>query len=160
MNRFQIRPLHDGDLHWVRHLLEARWLSTEIVTRGMVHHADRLPGFAATLDDTPVGLVTYQIEGDACEIITLNSLVERWGIGSALIEAVKEAAVAAGCSRLWLISSNDDQAALCFYQRKGFSVVAVYRNALEDSRRLKPEIPLVGMGGIPLLDEIELEMRC
>ena len=160
MNRFQIRPLHDGDLHWVRHLLEAHWLSTEIVTRGRVHHADRLPGFAATLDDTPVGLVTYQIEGDACEIITLNSLVERWGIGSALMEAVKEAAVAAGCSRLWLISTNDNQAALGFYQRKGFSVVAVYRNALEESRGLKPEIASVGMGGIPLLDEIELEMRC
>ncbi|HUV93240.1 MAG TPA: GNAT family N-acetyltransferase, partial [Anaerolineae bacterium] len=140
MNRFHVRPLHDGDRDWVKLLLEERWLSTDIVTRGRVHHADRLPGFTATLDDTPVGLVTYHIEDDACEIITLNSLVERWGIGSALIEAVREAAVAAGCSRLWLISTNDNQAALCFYQRKGFSVVAVYHDALEESRRLKPEI--------------------
>jgi len=144
----------------VKLLLEERWLSTDIVTRGRVHRADALPGFAATLDDTPVGLVTYHIEDDACEIITLNSLVERWGIGSALIEAVREAAVAAGCSRLWLISTNDNQAALCFYQRKGFSVVAVYHDALEESRRLKPEITLLGMGDIPLLDEMELEMRC
>lgn len=160
MNRFHVRPLHDGDRDWVKLLLEERWLSTDIVTRGRVHRADALPGFAATLDDTPVGLVTYHIEDDACEIITLNSLVERWGIGSALIEAVREAAVAAGCSRLWLISTNDNQAALCFYQRKGFSVVAVYHDALEESRRLKPEITLLGMGDIPLLDEMELEMRC
>jgi len=160
VNRFHVRPLHDGDRDWVKLLLEERWLSTDIVTRGRVHRADALPGFAATLDDTPVGLVTYHIEDDACEIITLNSLVERWGIGSALIEAVREAAVAAGCSRLWLISTNDNQAALCFYQRKGFSVVAVYHDALEESRRLKPEITLLGMGDIPLLDEMELEMRC
>lgn len=36
--------------------------------------------------------------------------------------------------------------------------VAVHRNALELSRRLKPGIPLIGDDGIPLRDEIELEL--
>jgi hypothetical protein len=48
--------------------------------------------------------------------------------------------------------------ALRFYQKRGFVLVAVHRNALEQSRKLKPEIPLIGDDEIPLRDEIELEM--
>jgi len=106
----------------------------------------------------PIGLVTYRIDGDECEITTLNSLVEGIGIGSALVAAIKDAAVSAECKRLWLITTNDNLPALRFYQKRGFLLVAVHRNALQQSRRLKPEIPLVGRDGIPLRDEIELEM--
>ncbi|MCG0275770.1 MAG: hypothetical protein L5655_06315 [Thermosediminibacteraceae bacterium] len=45
-----------------------------------------------------------------------------------------------------------------FYQKRGFLLVAVHRNALEQARKLKPEIPLIGIDGIPLRDEIELEL--
>jgi RimJ/RimL family protein N-acetyltransferase len=71
---------------------------------------------------------------------------------------VKEVAVASGCERLWLITTNDNTPALRFYQKRGFQLVAIHRNALEHSRRLKPQIPLLGLNGIPLRDEIELEM--
>ena len=77
---------------------------------------------------------------------------------SAEIEAVKEVACKAGCRRLWLITTNDNLNALRFYQKRGFALVAVHRNALEISRKFKPEIPLIGADGIPLRDEIELEM--
>lgn len=53
--------------------------------------------------------------------------------------------------------TDDNLHALRFYQNRGFVLVAVYRNALEISRQLKPEIPLIGKNGIPLRDEIELE---
>jgi len=36
--------------------------------------------------------------------------------------------------------------------------VGLNRNALEVSRKLKPEIPQIGYDGIPLRDEVELEM--
>jgi hypothetical protein len=49
--------------------------------------------------------------------------------------------------------------ALRFYQKRGFRLAALHFNALEQSRRLKPEIPLLGRDGIPLRDEIELEME-
>ncbi|MEW5718069.1 MAG: GNAT family N-acetyltransferase, partial [Chloroflexota bacterium] len=80
------------------------------------------------------------------------------GIGSALIDAVKLRARQAGCKRLWLITTNDNLTALRFYQKRGFTLAALHRNALEESRKIKPEIPLVGEHGIPLRDEIELEM--
>ena len=158
MAPFEVHPLRDDDRPWVAELLGREWGATRIVTRGRLFHADRLPGFVGLRDGQPCGLVTYRLEDDDCEIISLNSLVERSGVGSALIAAVREAALVAGCRRLWLITTNDNLAALRFYQLRGFRLVAVYPNALEASRRLKPEIPLVGHDGIPLRDEIELEL--
>ncbi|NQT84768.1 GNAT family N-acetyltransferase [bacterium] len=158
MRTFEIRPLNEGDHDAVARLLEGHWCSTKIVTRGRIHYADRLPGFIAVQEDELIGLVTYRIEGGECEIVTMNSLVNGIGIGSALVNAVKGVAASAKCKRLWLIMTNDNTAALHFYQKRGFFLVAVYRNALEQSRKLKPEIPFVGMDRIPIRDEIELEL--
>jgi GNAT superfamily N-acetyltransferase len=155
---FQIGPLSDHSRGWAERLIEEHWGSSVVVSRGIVHRPGALPGFTAEQDGDHVGLITYDVQGDDCEIVSLDSLVEGIGIGSALIEAVKEAAAAARCKRLWLITTNDNTAALRFYQKRGFSLVAVHRDALARSRELKPEIPLMGMDGIPLRDEIELEM--
>ena len=156
---FQIRSLVKEDKPWVAGLLEEWWAGPQVVTRGRLHLADELPGFKAILEGQPAGLITYRIEGEECEIVTMNSLVERRGIGSALIDTVKDVATKSDCRRLWLIMTNDNTAALWFYQKYGFALVAVYRNAIEQDRLLKPEIPLTGNDGIPLRDEIELEIR-
>jgi len=105
-----------------------------------------------------VGLLTYHVEGSMCEIGTLDSQREGRGISVALIEAVKVAARQAGCRRLWLITTNDNTHALRFYQKRGFCLVAVHRDAVAASRAIKPEIPLIGNDGIPIRDEVELEM--
>ena len=42
-----------------------------------------------------------------------------------------------------------------FYQRRGFVLAGVYPGAIEQSRRIKPQIPRVGNFGIPIRDEIE-----
>ncbi len=153
-----LRPLEPEDREWAARLLTERWGSPRIVTRGRVHDAGALPGVAAIEEGRPVGLATYHVEGRACEIVSLDAVVQGAGVGSALLQAVRDAALAAGCTRLWLITTNDNTAALRFHQKRGFRLAALYPNALEVSRRLKPEIPLVGRDGIPLRDEIELEM--
>ena len=159
MPDFEIRALNDADRGWVARLLTEHWASPRIVSRGRVHDGARLPGFAAVRDGRPIGLATYWIDGGDCEIVTLNSLAERQGVGSALTDVVKDVARQAACRRLWLITTNDNVFALRFYQKRGFVLVAVHRGALEEARRrLKPEIPLVGLDGIPLRDEIELEI--
>jgi GNAT superfamily N-acetyltransferase len=81
------------------------------------------------------------------------------GIGSTLINAVKRHADQSGCHRLWLITTNDKLRALRFYYKRGVVLVAVHRNALDESRKIKPQIPFIGNDGIPLRDEIELEME-
>lgn len=104
-----------------------------------------------------VGLATYEMNNYQCELITFNSFLPGFGIGSRLIECVEETARNAGCSRLWLITTNDNSNAIEFYQKRGFSLVAVHRNALHRTRKIKPELPEIGMNGIPFRDEIEME---
>ena len=50
--------------------------------------------------------------------------------------------------RVWLVTTNDNLAALRFYQRRGFALAALHPRAIEVSRRLKPSIPPVGHDGI------------
>ena len=159
---FVIRPLETSDRNWVAHFLDEHWSSTKVVSRGKAYYAHLLPGFAAELTDAPedapaVGLLTYNIEGDDCEIITVDSLQSEMGVGTALLEAVIAVAREAGCKRVWLITTNDNLDALRFYQKRGFELVAVHRGALAEARKLKPQIPIVGKDAIPLRDEIELE---
>ncbi len=154
----EIRPLTAGDRDWVRGLITERWGAEIVVAHGTIYRPVELPGFAAMGDGGRVGLVTYSLAGDACEVVTIDALLPGQGIGTALIEAVRETARRAGCRRLWLITTNDNLEALRFYQRRGFRLVALRPGAMEAARRLKPEIPLVGAFGIPLRDEIELEM--
>ena len=143
----------------MRSLLEESWGAANVITRGRVYAADRLPGFAAWSGARPVGLVTYHISNQECEIISLNGVMEGQGIGTALITAVKHAAIERGCRRLWLITTNDNSRALAFYQKRGFHLCALYPNAITESRRIKPEIPQMGINGIPIRDELELEIR-
>jgi len=158
MTPFKIRPINRKDKKWVTALLKEQWAGPVIITRGKVHQANELPGFIAEYEGERAGLITYEITGEECEIVTMNSLAEGKGVGSALIDAVRDVAVKARCKRLWLITSNDNTRALRFYQKYGFSLVAVYRGAIDELRKLKPEIPLTGNDGIPIRDEIELEM--
>jgi len=76
-----------------------------------------------------------------------------------LVDTVKEGAKAKGCRRLWLITTNDNLNALGFYQRRGFRLIALHPNALEASRKLKPQISLKAANGIPIRDELELELE-
>ena len=158
MGDFILRAIDREDRNWVAQFLDDHWGSTRVVSRGQAYLAHLLPGFVAIEDDEHVGLITYRLDAEDCEIVTLDSLRENEGIGSALIEAVREVAVAESCTRLWLITTNDNLNALRFYQKRGFRLVAVYPSALDDSRKIKPEIPLYGKDGIPLRDEIELEL--
>ena len=140
-------------------MLSEHWGSTLSVSRGCVHDAELLPGFVAESSGSPAGLVTYNIEKDQCEVVTLNSLAEKQGIGGALVNAVRNDAYSKKCGRLWLITTNDNTYAFKFYQKLGFKVSAYHIDAVEQSRKLKPGIPYVGLDGIIIRDEIELEMK-
>ncbi len=153
-----IRPITRMDHAPVAQFIQAHWGDLVVISRGNVHRPAELDGFIAEDGDELVGLLTYAVTGDAWEVVTIDAVRPFQGIGSGLLTAVKQAAQSAGCHRLWLITTNDNLAALRFYQRRGFDLVAVHRNALEQSRQLKPQIPLIGLDAIPLRDEIELEM--
>jgi GNAT superfamily N-acetyltransferase len=155
---FWIREAQEVDREWMREVATRRWGSPVVVSRGQAHSVESLPGLLAMRHDWPLGLLTYHIAGSECEIITLDSMIGGMGLGTMLLAAIQQTARAARCQRLWLITTNDNTTALRYYQKRGFRLVAVHIDALEHSRRIKPEIPLIGNDGIPLRDEIELQM--
>ncbi len=158
MAEFTVRPLTSADCNWVSRFMVAEWGAEIVVAHGEIFRPADLPGFAAFVGEEPVGLLTYNITRNECEIVTLDSWREGLGIGKALIEAARQAAGRVGCGRLFLVATNNNTRALRFYQKRGFIIAAVRLNALEESRRIKPEIPLTDEDGLPIRDEIELEM--
>ena len=151
------RAAINADREWMRAFLAERWGDTRIVSRGRVHEASALPALIAERAGERCGLATYLIENSECELITLDATLERAGVGSALLAAVESTARAAGCRRVVLITSNDNLAALRFYQIRGYRFVAVHTDAITRARSVKPTIPISGRDGIPICDEIELE---
>ncbi|HUC96248.1 MAG TPA: GNAT family N-acetyltransferase [Candidatus Saccharimonadales bacterium] len=133
------------------------WGNNFIVSKGKTVYGKDLPGFMTLKDNSIIGLLTYHLENNFCEIVTLDSLMPSVGIGSALIQKMIDKAKNKKYSRLWLITTNDNIDAMKFYQRRGFVIKAVYPNAIEESRKLKQNIPKIGDYGIPIRDEIELE---
>ncbi len=129
-----------------------------IVSCGRLLDASVEPGFVCLEDGQILGLLLYNIEGEDCEITALISYREGAGIGAALVDAARSAADAAGCRRLWLITTNDNTPAIRWYQKRGFSLKAVHLNALDRARELRAGIPLTGRDGIPLLHEFEFEL--
>lgn len=152
-----LRRLSSNDLPRLRQFWIDHWGGGEMITRGNVYRPEQLEGFVVEEDGEWIGLLTFVVREGECEVTSLDSLREGKGIGSKLIDQALEEARARGCTRLFLITTNDNLNALGFYQRRGFEIVTVYRRAVNESRKLKPGIPLVGYNNIPLRDEIELE---
>jgi ribosomal protein S18 acetylase RimI-like enzyme len=136
----------------------ARWNSLRVARLGRIERPLDHPALLADDSGRLVGVLTYVLDGPQCEVLTLHVDDQRRGVGSALVAEARRLAASANCTRLWVITTNDNLDALRFYQRRGFRLAALHRGAVDDSRaRLKPEIPWRGDHGIPLRDELELE---
>lgn len=136
----------------------SHWFTTDMAVRGEIVDMTKLDGFVVYDKETIIGLITYKIKGNECEIMSLDSLKENQGIGTALVNKVIEIAREKKCRKIELITTNDNINAIGFYQKRGFEMSNLYCNALEISRKLKPSIPLMGNFNIPLKHEIEFKM--
>jgi ribosomal protein S18 acetylase RimI-like enzyme len=156
---FAIVRLEESDRPALRKFWAAHWGEDFMVAHGRIFRPDNLDGFIALDGREWVGLVTFYFEASFCEVLSLDSLRPGTGIGTALIKAAEKAARQAGCHTLKLITTNDNTPALRLYQKLGFELVALRRQAVNESRKVKPSIPEFGLDGIPIRDEIELELR-
>ena len=110
-------------------------------------------------DDEIIGVATYAIRGGECEVVAIEAYQERRGIATALMDEIRARARAAGCRRLWLVTTNDNVPAIAFYQQWGMDLAALRRDAITRARRLKPDIPATGYGDIPMRHELEFEIE-
>lgn len=143
----------------INEFIKIHWFSTDMVIRGEIVDMTKVDGFAMYENEKITGLITYRIIDSECEITSLDSLEEKRGIGTALINKVRELAVKDGLKKLKLITTNDNINALRFYQKYGFDMARLYHNSMEGARKLKPAIPLIGDNSIPLRHEIEFEIN-
>jgi GNAT superfamily N-acetyltransferase len=157
LGQVQIRSRREGERGAVARFLERQWGSPVQVAHGTVFRPAELPGLIAQAPGEPMaGLLTYEVRGPVLEIITLNAVPRRAGIGTALVEEAIAEAVRRGCREVRLTTTNDNVDALRFYQRRGFRLAELRPGAVARARAAKPEIPGTGEHGIPLRDELDL----
>jgi septum formation protein len=158
-----VRDLTGEDRDWLAEVVAAAW-GLPVVSLSGVHDVLRLPGLVA--EDEPggarLGALTYQVQAGAgagwpgLEVVTLNSLPEGRGAGTALLAEARQRASRAG-QRLWLSTGNDNVQAIGFYQRRGMDLVGLHRNFADEVRRFKPGLPGEPGGEITFRHAVELE---
>jgi GNAT superfamily N-acetyltransferase len=153
-----VRPVEDSDRDWLRETL-AQSGHLRILSRGrLTEDASKLGGFLAEHAGTKLGYALVRIDNDELEVVALEALTRRQGIGTALLATAADEARKAGCARAWLITTNDNLDAVRFYQRRGWDLVALHRDSVTAGRNVKPEIPEVGDYGLPIRHELEFEL--
>lgn len=155
----QIIPIEVAIRPMINKFIIEHWFSNVMVVRGNAVDMTNLDGFVVFEDDHIVGLITYKMENNECEIMSLDSLIENRGVGTALVNKVISIAKLAGCCRVRVMTTNDNIRSLSFYQKRGFDMAAFYKNSLDVARAIKPDIPLIGDDNIPIRHEIEFELR-
>lgn len=158
MFKMESKRIDSRNRSLINTFIKQHWYSTTMIIRGKEIDMTKVDGFYFSEEENIIGLITYLVYNDILEITSLNSLRENQGIGSKLIEAVIHEAKEKNIKKIVLITTNDNINAIKFYQKRGFDMAHLYRNALDISRKLKPEIPLIGENSIPLRHEIEFEL--
>jgi len=155
----EILPAGEADRPWVAGLCRRAFGSARVAARGRVRRPDLLPGLIAWEGGQRLGALAFEVEAGAAEVVLLAADPPGRGAGTALLAALEVLGVVRGWHRLWLLTTNDNLPALRFYQRLGWDLVALHRDAVAGDRALKPEIPAVGRNGIPIRHALELERR-
>jgi N-acetylglutamate synthase-like GNAT family acetyltransferase len=157
--KYTIKTAAKADFEWIKELYRQYWSGDICVSRGKVQKVDDFTGgFVAETGGQNTGFVTYTITGPEMEITGMVSLKEKSGIGSALVKEVIELAKKQKIKKVCLVTTNDNLNGIGFWQKRGFKLVKVYPCSMEYVRKIKPAVPLIGENGIPLRDELELEM--
>jgi ribosomal protein S18 acetylase RimI-like enzyme len=156
---YAIRAAATDDVTTLAALVEQGWGSTRVAARGRLIEVTSCPALVAEDDGTWLGYCAYEIVDGSCQVVVLESLRPGSGVGTNLLEYLVRRCREGDVTRIWLITTNDNTAALRWYQRRGFELVALHRGAVTEARgALKLEIPRVGQHDIEIRDELELEL--
>ena len=154
-----IQKITPDDRSWVAEMLRQEWASTSVARLGEVIDAAALPGYLAILDGgRRVGLLLVDVRDRDYEVVAISTTEPRRGIGRALMERCLAEARSAGCRRVWLVTTNNNVAAIAFYQQMGMDLRALHRHAVAQARELKPSIPVRDAAGQPIDHELEFEL--
>ncbi|MEX0683968.1 MAG: GNAT family N-acetyltransferase [Dehalococcoidia bacterium] len=140
----------------IERIWRERWGLPLISVRRQYEPADVEGMFYEDEWGTPQGLVTWHVDGDDAEIVSLDAFEQGRHIGGRLIDAAENELLALGVKRVTIVTTNDNIRALSFYVRHGYRLVALHLDAVEAVRKVKPSVPLTGNHNLPLQDMLEL----
>jgi ribosomal protein S18 acetylase RimI-like enzyme len=95
-----------------------------------------------TVDGTPTGFATWDHDDDTAELLAIAVRERRRGAGRALVDAIRGRARRAGCTRLVVVTTDENVGAQRFYAKLGFELAERRFGAVDECRRTyKPTIP-------------------
>jgi len=143
------------DQQWLQAAYDADWEGPTMALDGRLHQLFGLPTLVAEDRGELCGYLVYAERPEVTELYAMAAHPRGLGTGRMLLRAF----LARADRPVRLVTTNDNVAALAFYQQHGFRITGVRVGAVDRSRMVKPEIPEVGERGIPLHDELVLEWR-
>ena len=151
-----IRPAASDDRSKIMDLAEHFRRDFQTLRYCQASQVDVLPAYVACDDGAIVGVASYGCMDDVLNLVMLHVLPQ-WrsrGVVTELIAEVIQEARAQGVERVFATVTNDDLPGLGLFQRLGFTITGVLVGRLARAGRVEP-----GFDGIPVRDEIQLELR-
>ena len=129
---------------------------TSIATFGEVVPLEQTSTIVSDTQGDISGALAWKPREDALQIVALatDPMWQRSGVGGYLVAEAEIVARRSGATRVVLATTNDNLPALYFYQRRGYRITAVVRDAWRDHAELTIG---VGFASIAVLDELRLE---
>jgi hypothetical protein len=153
---FEVRPMADRTA--LEDLLRLRWSDGTIFVRGRLLSPQDVEAFGAYLNNRLQGVVTWRVEDGTLYMLTMNNITDKRGVSTALLDKMLAVGREKGFPFMRALLTNDNWPGFRWYQRRGFRIVAVHPGVVDMMRAMKPSIPERGVEGIPMRDEIELEI--
>lgn len=138
----------------IRELAQRFWGEDEQLTFNRKFSVTNLPTYAARVDGSVAGFVSFAETDDYVIIVALGILpkYQNAGVSRSLIERVEAEAKRSRKKEILVSTSNDDLPALAFYQGLGFQIYEMKPNVIAE----KHGQILKGIGGLPIRDELRL----
>lgn len=149
----------DADREEVGAFIARHWGSRVVMSRGQAYQPHELDAVLQRSNGAISALATFRADEQGLEVLTMNSTDPGHGVGTMLMLAVLDEARRRTIERVWLTTTNDNLDAIRFYQRLGFRMIEVRVGAVDEARKIKPQIPLIGKDGMAIHDEIVMEAR-
>jgi ribosomal protein S18 acetylase RimI-like enzyme len=151
---FTVREARPVDRRGIEEICDRAWGETDVDVFGKTFDVLACENLVAVDGEALLGLISCTVHGGELAVV-MYSVYPHYqgrGVGSALLDAAADMAVARSLGSMKAAVSNDDLPLLYFYQRHAFAITEVATGLLAD----KLGYAGVGFAGIPIRDEIRL----
>ena len=148
---FLVREASARDRESALDLLAREFGGRQLMSAGTPVAAEDLALLVAETDGGVTGALAWRPVEGGLHIVAMatDPMWQRSGVGGQLLAEAEQLARQRSWTRVIVTTTNDNIAALYFYQRRGYRLAAIRPRDAAGS-------PAVGFAGIPIRDEIQL----